>query len=128
NEQVVIVAAEDQIDRSRLEQRMLLLPVRMDHGGDEIRAFAPQLRGLQGLGLDGGQEFEIPWTRGARRIVEGGAGESDAHAVEGDDRAVLDAGERLPVRSAQVCGIDREFRLAHAREEDRLAEVELVVA
>ena len=72
--------------------------------------------------------MQVAGTRGARRAVEGGAGEPDAHAVERDDLAIAEARQRLAVRHAQVGGIERELRLLHPLEEYLLAEVELVVA
>ena len=62
------------------------------------------------------------------RVVVGRAGEPDAHAVERDDGAVLEVRQRLAVGAAQVGGIERELGLGHASQEDRLAEIELVVA
>ena len=44
------------------------------------------------------------------------------------DRAVLELRQRLAVGAAQVGGIERKLRLGHALEENRLAEIELVVA
>ena len=62
------------------------------------------------------------------RVVIGRAGEPDAHAVDGHDGAVLEVRQRLPIGAAQVGGIERELGLRHALQEDRLAEIEFVIA
>ena len=61
-------------------------------------------------------------------MLVGEAGEADAHAVEREQRAVLEAGQGGARRIAQVRAVERERRLAHAFEENRLAEIELVIA
>src|SRR5262245_31209617 len=42
DEEIVIVAAEDEIDRAGLENRVVLFAAGMDHRHDEIRPFTPQ--------------------------------------------------------------------------------------
>jgi hypothetical protein len=99
------------------------------HDGDhEIGALAAQRLGLCLHGRDRRQEFQVFRTRHARRVVVRGSGQADAHAVEREDGALLDAGQRAAVGRAQVCGIDRKRRLHHAFEEHALAEVEFVIA
>jgi hypothetical protein len=60
--------------------------------------------------------------------VSSSVGNSDPHAAQRQDGAILEARERFAVGPAQVGGIAREFRLRHALEKYRLAEIELVVA
>ena len=119
---------EDQVDGARREHLVVLLALGVRHRHDKVGALLAQELGLLPGGGDRRQELQVARARGARRAVEGGAGEPDAHAVERDDLAVAEARQRLAVGGAQVGGVEREFRLAHPLEEDLLAEIELVVA
>ncbi len=128
DEEIVIVAAEHEIDRAGVEYRVVLLAAGMRHRDDEIRALAAQRLGLLPDGRDRRQELQVPRTGRARGPVIGRADEPDAYAADGDDRAILEARQRLPVRRPQVGGKERKLGLAHALQEVRLAEIELVVA
>ena len=74
------------------------------------------------------RELEIAGVGRARAVVVGGAGQTDAHAAHGHHRAVLEARQRGAVGIAQVGGVARKRRRAHALEKHRLAEIVFVVA
>ena len=100
----------------------------MEHRGDEIGALAAERLGLLGHRGDGRGKSQVLRARRAGGVVVGRAGQADAHAVEVEDRPVLEAGERRAIGTAQIGGEQRKPGFAHALEECRLAEIELMVA
>ncbi len=100
----------------------------MHDGADEIGTFAAQrLR----LFLDRGDErseADVAGIGDLRRLGQRRAGQADAHAADLDRGAVSESGQRPAVAVAHVGGVKREARLAHALEEDLLAEIEFVIA
>ena len=122
------VTGEHEIDRAGAENLVALLAGGMGHGHDEVGPIAAQRLRLFGHGRDRRQKPQVARIGRAGAVVEGRAGEADAHAVDGHDGTVLELRQRLPVGATQVGGIEREVRLRHALQEDRLAEIEFVVA
>ena len=122
------MAGENEIDRIAAIDLVTLLARDMRDGDDEVGALGPQRLGLIDERRDRRQEFEVAGIGRARAVLVGRAGEPDAHAADGHDRAVLEVGQRRAVRRAQVRGVARKPGLAHALEEDRLAEIVFVVA
>ncbi len=122
------MAGENEIDRIAAIDLVTLLARDMRDGDDEVGALGPQRLGLIDERRDRRQELEVAGIGRARAVLVGRAGEPDAHAADGHDRAVLEVGQRRAVRRAQVRGVARKPGLAHALEEDRLAEIVFVVA
>src|SRR5262249_46955197 len=128
DEEIVIVAAEEEIDRAGGEDRAILLTAGVSDGDDEIRAVATQRLGRILYGRDRRQEFHVFRARDAWRVVIGGAGEPDADAIDRYDGGVRELRQRRSVAPAQVGGIERERGLSHTLEESRLAEIKLMIA
>ncbi len=122
------MAGQHEVDRARGHDPVALGAGDVRDPYDEIGALAPQGLGLRLDGLDRWQELQVLGARCIRRLVVGRAGQPDSHAVDRDDRTILEIGQRLAVWAAQVGGIERKRRLRHALEKRRLAEIEFVVA
>ena len=84
DEQVVRVAGEQQVGRALVLQLDRVAAIAMQDRADEVRAFAPQRRGLRLRGVDGRAEAQILRRGHARRLLVGKPGQPDAHAVDRD--------------------------------------------
>ena len=122
------MSAQHQVDLAGGRELEVLLAVGVYHRHHEIGALAPQRVGLLAHGRDRRRKSQVAGREARARVVVGRAGDADAHAVEGENRAILEARHHAAVGLPQVCGEQPELRLRHALEEHRLAEVELVVA
>src|ERR671914_1221006 len=106
----------------------ILLAVGVRDRQHKIGAFLAQQLGLLPHGWNAWQELQVPRARCARGVVERGAGETDAHAIECYDRSVSEIRQRLAAGVAKVGGEERELRFRHPLEEHRLPKIELVIA
>jgi hypothetical protein len=95
---------------------------------DEIGAGLAQRRGLRARVSIGGGKAQVFRRGHARRLLVGQTGQPDAHTAKVEQRAVLEVGDRRAGGIAQVRAIERKRRLRHAFQENRLAEIELVIA
>ena len=122
------MAGQHEVDRAGGDDAVALRAGDVRDPHHEIGPLAAQRLGLRLDGFDRGQELQILRARSNRRLVVGRAGEPDAHAIDRDDRMILEIGQRLAVGTAQVGRVERKRRLRHALEKRRLAEIEFVVA
>ena len=122
------MSRQQQIDGTGRLQFIVLPAVGMHDRDGEISALAGQRLGLLLHGCDRWRELQVLRRRGARHVVVARAGETYPDAVEGHDRSVLEARQRLPVHIAQIGRVELELSLRHALQEGSLAEVEFVIA
>ncbi len=107
DEQVVVVAGQNEVDGAALEDLIILAAVGMHDRDHDVGALAPQ-RSLPADLIVSTVEVNCRSSGLDER------GESSAvapvrpmlHAVDGQDRPIADAGQRQPVRAAQVGGVD----------------------
>jgi hypothetical protein len=128
DEQIMGVAGEQQLGGARILQRDAVAPIAMQDGADEIGSLAPQNLGLLLRGVEGRAEAQILRRRHARRLLVGKPGQPDTHAADLEHRAIPVAGHGRAAGVPEIRAVEREFRLRHAREEHRLAEIEFVIA
>ncbi len=126
--EIVIVPAQDDVGRAVADHRLVLGAVGMDDGDHHIGAFLAQGRGLLLDGVDRARKFQVARARQDRGILVGRRRDADADAADLENVALAESGNERAVRVENIGDIEREFRLAHALEEQVLAEVEFVVA
>jgi hypothetical protein len=128
DEEVVGVAGEDQVGCAAEVDLVGLLAGRVRHDDDEIGTFSAQGLCLLLHGRYRRGKFKVAGIGGTHAVVEGRAGQTDAHVADGHDRAVLKARHRLAVVRAQIGAVTRESGLGHTLKENLLAEIVFVVA
>ena len=126
----MLVPAQDHVDVRGRGEGLVLGHVHVCDRHHEARTLRSEARGRFPADRDGLTEHDIrPGPRGRRAIGRGETEEPDAGTTEREDHLARSAAER-PTR-APVDDVGREpaeLRLVHALDEDRGAEVELVVA